>query len=126
MPGCSALPITARSATSALWADRSAAALYVGGLVGFSYLATITDAYATSAVSGSRYVGGLVGSASGGTVTDAYATGAASADSGISYVGGLIGSAEAMARSPVPMPRARSAATAAMSAGWSEGAAASR
>ena len=61
---------------------------YVGGLVG-SNLGAITNAYATGAVSGDNYVGGLVGSnKTGGTVTNTYATGAVS---GANYVGGLIG-----------------------------------
>ena len=61
----------------------------VGGLVGDSVIgSTITDAYATGAVSGSGSVGGLVGYL-GGAITDAYATGAVSGSS--SDVGGLVG-----------------------------------
>jgi trimeric autotransporter adhesin len=46
---------------------------YVGGLVGYNDAGgTITDTYATGAVSGSNYVGGLVASSGGGTVTNGY------------------------------------------------------
>ncbi|HEV2498123.1 MAG TPA: YDG domain-containing protein [Terriglobia bacterium] len=64
---------------------------YVGGLVGFNQ-STITDAHATGAAGGGSdsVVGGLVGYNNGGTIADSYATGALTA--GIdSYVGGLAG-----------------------------------
>ncbi|MBB5886707.1 filamentous hemagglutinin N-terminal domain-containing protein [Xanthomonas sp. LMG 8992] len=64
---------------------------YVGGLVG-SNRGAITNAYATGAVSGGNTVGGLVGSnGTGGTITNTYATGAVS---GGNAVGGLVGSNE--------------------------------
>ncbi len=62
---------------------------YVGGLVGQNYSSTISNAYATGAVSGTGdYVGGLVGLNYRGTINNAYATGAVS---GSSYIGGLVG-----------------------------------
>ena len=61
----------------------------VGGLVGYNATSsTITDVYATGAVSGSSNVGGLVGYNSVGTITQSYATGAVS---GSGNVGGLVG-----------------------------------
>ena len=63
---------------------------YVGGLVGDNNNGTITNAYASGAVSGpGSYVGGLVGANDAGTITNAYATGAVSRAG--SYVGGLVG-----------------------------------
>ena len=72
---------------------------YVGGLVGWNYAsgtgttASITQAYATGAVTGSGYVGGLVGRNEAGNgatarITQAYATGEVR---GSSFVGGLVG-----------------------------------
>jgi len=58
----------------------------VGGLVGVNY-GTVTNCYATGAVTGYYYAGGLVGYNGGGTVTNCYATGAVTGD----YVGGLVG-----------------------------------
>ena len=62
----------------------------VGGLVGRLRSATISNSYATGAVTGtSDYVGGLVGSAqSGGTLTNVYASGNVT---GTTNVGGLVG-----------------------------------
>lgn len=48
---------------------------------------TITNCYATEAVTGSNYVGGLVGCSSG-TISNCYATGSID---GNNYVGGLVG-----------------------------------
>ncbi|GLQ97757.1 GLUG motif-containing protein [Dyella mobilis] len=67
----------------------------VGGLVGFNDR-LVGDSYATGTVSGSNgsNIGGLVGdNLTGGTVTDAYATGAVSISNGSngSNVGGLVG-----------------------------------
>ncbi len=67
----------------------------VGGLVGDSVLATVSESYSNAritAVAGGlscRSFGGLIGTVSGGLVTDSYATGAVSGDI---YVGGLAGS----------------------------------
>ncbi|PLZ00633.1 hypothetical protein CY652_20300 [Burkholderia sp. WAC0059] len=62
----------------------------VGGLVGENtYTGTISDAYASGAVSGYGSVGGLVGGNTGQDITDAWATGSVS---GTQDVGGLIGS----------------------------------
>ena len=58
----------------------------VGALVGFNN-GTVSQSYATSAVSGTSSVGGLIGD-NNGSVTQSYATGAVS---GTSSVGGLIG-----------------------------------
>ncbi|MGY8908185.1 MAG: two-partner secretion domain-containing protein, partial [Pseudomonadales bacterium] len=85
---------------------------YVGGLVGMlDDGGTISNSYATGAVSGGGYmegisfgVGGLVGSIRGGTVSNSYATGAVSGDHGNTYsplafpenaVGGLVGLTQA-------------------------------
>ena len=70
---------------------------YVGGLVGEQDAGSITNAYATGAVSGHSYVGGLVGeqdvdsitNANVASITNAYATGPVSGTG--SYVGGLVG-----------------------------------
>ncbi|MCP4711588.1 MAG: hypothetical protein GY869_23465, partial [Planctomycetes bacterium] len=59
---------------------------YVGGLVGYNR-GTITDCYATDALTGNRSVGGLVGCNSG-TLTSCYATGAVT---GQDHLGGLVG-----------------------------------
>ena len=59
----------------------------VGGLVGVNY-GTVTNCYATGAVTGDVRVGGLVGYNVGGTVTNCYATGAVA---GNTEVGGLVG-----------------------------------
>jgi hypothetical protein len=62
----------------------------VGDLVGLQSSGSITDAFATGAVSGSDLVGGLVGLQVTGSISDAYATGAVSAPGG-GTVGGLVG-----------------------------------
>ncbi len=64
----------------------------VGGLVGYAYTsATISNSYATGDVSGSvDYIGGLVGYSRESTISNSYATGAVS---GRYKVGGLVGSA---------------------------------
>ncbi|MGB8227379.1 MAG: GLUG motif-containing protein, partial [Sedimentisphaerales bacterium] len=49
---------------------------------------TITNCYATEAVTGSNYVGGLVGINKDGTIGNCYTMGAVSGDN---YVGGLVG-----------------------------------
>jgi len=64
-------------------------AQYAGGLVGLSGLiTTITNSYATGAVTGNDYLGGLVGGSSA-AITGSYATG--EVDGG-QYTGGLVGS----------------------------------
>ncbi len=62
---------------------------YVGGLAGYNS-GTVSDCYATGAVSGESYVGGLVGRNGfyEATVSDCYATGAVS---GEWEIGGLVG-----------------------------------
>ena len=64
----------------------------VGGLVGRLRIATISNSYATGAVTGTTdYVGGLVGSTyQGGTLTNVYASGNVT---GTTNVGGLVGGA---------------------------------
>ena len=59
----------------------------VGGLVGVNWYGTISQSYATGAVSGIGNVGGLVGW-NNGTINQSYATGAVS---GTQFVGGLVG-----------------------------------
>jgi hypothetical protein len=55
---------------------------YVGGAVGVNF-GSLTDSYATGAVSGVKVVGGLVGTnMPGASVTTSYATGAVSASNG--------------------------------------------
>jgi len=62
---------------------------YVGGLVGWNNVGTITGCYASGSVSGtSDYVGGLVGWNWSGLLTACYATGSAT---GRYSVGGLMG-----------------------------------
>jgi hypothetical protein len=64
---------------------------YVGGLVGSSS-GTITDSYAAVTVLGIENVGGLVGYNDGGTITNSYATGAVTGDDGEEgTAGGLVG-----------------------------------
>ncbi len=60
----------------------------VGGLVGTAQQGSITDSYATGAVSGSTDVGGLVGMGDQASIATSYAKGATN---GQIYVGGLIG-----------------------------------
>ncbi|NMM26791.1 MAG: filamentous hemagglutinin N-terminal domain-containing protein, partial [Glaciimonas sp.] len=63
--------------------------VYVGGLVGFAYGATISNSYTTGNVNGSDHVGGLVGwSDSATTISNSHATGTVS---GNIHVGGLVG-----------------------------------
>ncbi|MEN7538773.1 filamentous hemagglutinin N-terminal domain-containing protein, partial [Aurantiacibacter flavus] len=59
-----------------------------GGLIGSVSLGTVSNAFATGAVSSNTRAGGLIGGFGGGTVNDSYATGAVSS---LSDVGGLIG-----------------------------------
>ncbi|MBI1416747.1 MAG: filamentous hemagglutinin N-terminal domain-containing protein, partial [Limimaricola sp.] len=61
----------------------------VGGLVGHANSSTISNAYATGSVSGGTNVGGLAGYSSGGTISNSYATGDVSATGG--GAGGLVG-----------------------------------
>ena len=62
---------------------------YVGGIVGYSYYANITNCYNTSSVSGSSlYVGGVVGRNYSATVSNSYNTGEVT---GSDYVGGVVG-----------------------------------
>ena len=64
---------------------------YVGGIVGYSYYANITNCYNTSSVTGSAsYVGGIVGyNYSSSTVTNSYNIGSVTGVSG--GVGGVVG-----------------------------------
>ena len=72
-----------------------------GGLVGYNYIGTITNCYATGAVSATSSsgssAGGLVGYNNNGTITNCYATGDVSAtssstsSSSFSYAGDLVG-----------------------------------
>jgi filamentous hemagglutinin family protein len=61
---------------------------FVGGLVGYNFGSTISNSYATGAVSGTSIVGGLVGYNFGSTISNSYATGTVS---GYEFVGGLVG-----------------------------------
>ncbi len=61
--------------------------LNVGGLIGWNN-GTITNCYSTGAVSGDNSVGGLIGRNYNGTITNCYSTGAVT---GNDYTGGLIG-----------------------------------
>ena len=62
---------------------------YVGGLVGYQFGGSITNAWATGSVKGDTYVGGLVGWQNGGSITNAYATGSVTGNS--NFIGGLVG-----------------------------------
>ena len=64
---------------------------YVGGLIGFSgSFGSVSNSYATGAVTGGGVVGGLIGRSSGsGSVSNSYATGAVTGTG--NAVGGLIG-----------------------------------
>jgi filamentous hemagglutinin family protein len=61
-----------------------------GGLVGSNNLGTVTDVFATGAVSSPGLVGGLVG-VNTGTISQAYATGMVTAQGGGASIGGLVG-----------------------------------
>ncbi|MDO8654113.1 MAG: YDG domain-containing protein [Undibacterium sp.] len=63
-------------------------AAVVGGLVGGGGV-NITNSYSTAQVAGSDYVGGLVGAHEGGTISNSYATGAVTGTG--NNVGGLVG-----------------------------------
>ena len=84
----------ARGTNSSLYATGTVTATSsssgFGGLIGFLFSGSLTNAYATGAVigGGGTSVGGLVGSSSNATVRYAYATGAVS---GSNDVGGLVG-----------------------------------
>ncbi|WP_164045342.1 GLUG motif-containing protein, partial [Serratia marcescens] len=58
-----------------------------GGLVGLMFGGTLSQAYATGAVKGTRYVGGLVGDNTYGTISQTYATGSVTG----ANRGGLVG-----------------------------------
>jgi filamentous hemagglutinin family protein len=61
---------------------------YTGGLAGMSY-GTLSNSHASGAVTGADDTGGLVGmNPSGGTITTSYATGTVS---GVGNIGGLVG-----------------------------------
>jgi hypothetical protein len=65
---------------------------YLGGLVGWNLAGTVTQSYASGAVTGTGsfiFAGGLIGVLDGGSVTQSYASGPVS---GTSDVGGLVGS----------------------------------
>jgi hypothetical protein len=62
--------------------------LGVGGLVGFNFIGTTTESYATGDVNGSTGVGGLVGNNEDGTITESYANVSVN---GSTAVGGLVG-----------------------------------
>ncbi len=65
---------------------------YVGGLIGRSYGASVSDSHATGSVSGEYRIGGLVGYGnSSSTVVNSYASGSLIARGNSSAVGGLIG-----------------------------------
>ena len=61
----------------------------IGGLVGYNNTGTVSNSYATGAVTGSSDVGGLVGYSFEGTVSNSYATGAVTGTR--NQVGGLVG-----------------------------------
>ena len=61
---------------------------YIGGLVGWMDESSLSNNYATGAVSGSEYIGGLVGWMDESSLSNNYATGAVS---GSKYIGGLVG-----------------------------------
>jgi len=60
----------------------------VGGLVGYNFIATITNCYSTGSVSGTTDIGGLLGYNSRGIITNCYSTGSVS---GTTDIGGLVG-----------------------------------
>ncbi len=60
----------------------------LGFVAGFAFQTSITDSYATGAVSGGRIVGGLTGFLSSSSITNSYAAGTVTAGSD---VGGLVG-----------------------------------
>ncbi|MDO9280795.1 MAG: YDG domain-containing protein [Methylotenera sp.] len=62
-----------------------------GGLMGTLMLSTLTNSYATGAVSGNDKAGGLIGWSQSSTISDTYATGATS---GRHWLGGLVGEFE--------------------------------
>ncbi|MCK5461198.1 hypothetical protein KAI58_04400, partial [Candidatus Gracilibacteria bacterium] len=63
---------------------------YIGGLVGYTYEATITNSYSTGSVSGDDYTGGLVGYLSyNSTIINSYSTGSVNGKD--DYTGGLVG-----------------------------------
>ncbi|TBU95981.1 hypothetical protein DNJ95_07955, partial [Stutzerimonas kirkiae] len=70
---------------------------HLGGLVGYNYGGTISNAYATGSVTGTgtyNYLGGLVGlNYYNGTITNAYATGSVTGTGTgtYNYLGGLVG-----------------------------------
>ncbi|TBV13541.1 GLUG motif-containing protein, partial [Stutzerimonas kirkiae] len=70
---------------------------YLGGLVGYNYGGTISNAYATGSVTGTgtgtyNYLGGLIGyNVSGGAISNVYATGSVSGSGTYNYLGGLVG-----------------------------------
>jgi hypothetical protein len=62
----------------------------VGGLVGWSRGAAISNSYVSGTVSGSSYVGGLVGYSKGGSISNSYSSASVTASSGYG-AGGLAG-----------------------------------
>ncbi|GEM_PF-1360613 len=64
---------------------------FVGGLVGYNYGGTISNAYSTGTVNGYSAVGGLVGMDAGGAIRYSYSKSSASGTAALAAVGGLVG-----------------------------------
>ncbi len=64
---------------------------YVGGLIGRSYDALISNSYATGSMSGEYYIGGLIGRNNDALISNSYALVNVIASGRASNVGGLIG-----------------------------------
>lgn len=62
----------------------------VGGLVGYSYGATVANSYVSGNISGISFVGGLTGRSYQGSITNAYATSSVAGTG--DKIGGLVGS----------------------------------
>ncbi len=65
--------------------------LYVGGVSGYNYFATIENCYSTGSVNGTSDVGGVCGHNYFGTITNCYNTGSVSGTDSGTYTGGVCG-----------------------------------
>jgi Secretion system C-terminal sorting domain/The GLUG motif len=65
---------------------------YLGALVGYNSLSTISNCYSSATVSGSSsYIGALLGANSQSTLSNCYSTGTVGGESASSRIGGLVG-----------------------------------
>jgi filamentous hemagglutinin family protein len=78
----------AATITNSYVSGRVSGGSYVGGLVGFNKAGTVSNAYSSATVTGGNYGAGGLAGANYGSISQTYASGQVN---GSSYVGGLVG-----------------------------------